>query len=266
MKIVSIPIGMIQVRDRGRPVNEAVAERLAEDIGKRGLRQPIEVARVARTDNYILVSGGHRLEACRLAGLAKIPASVIHGNQLDLRRDELMENLARSDLSKLERAQFLFELKSIHRDMTGANHGGDRKSIEFKDKNQESKLDSWYREVAVRSNHGAGTIKRATEIGEKLSRTAADRLRGTAFEDNQKELEALSRRPREEQPRIAEILTRDKDPAASVRAAVRLLDGHVEPDLSPEEKALEKLKDAWNRAPDKARRRFIDFLKVSKAI
>lgn len=97
---------------------EALQE-LADSIKNYGVIQPIIV--VARRDaapddpvRYQLVAGERRWRASRLAGLDSVPAIV-----RDYEPDEaavlaLLENLQRADLTPLEEAEYLMQLKQKH--------------------------------------------------------------------------------------------------------------------------------------------------------
>jgi len=264
MKIAFLNIADIDDGNRVRPINEEVVSRLAESINERGLRQPIEVAGQIRGKKYRLVTGGHRLAAHRLLGIETIATVILEGSELELRRDELLENLERSELSKLERAQFLAALRRVFQELNPeAKHGGDRT------KEQVAMLADWYRTVAVRSKMGLRTIERSTAIGERLSREAANTLRGTDYEDNQKELDALSRLEPDLQVRVGKALLDPEEASPkTVAQAVKVIQGHADPaDISPEETQLRKLLDTWNRNDNpKARRRFLDHLSASGLI
>lgn len=258
MEIVEIPVPSIRDDSRARPVTPAVAEQLARDIAARGLRTPVEVARAAG-GAYRLVSGGHRLAAFRVLGRDTIPAVVVRGSALELRRDELLENLARNELSMLERAQFLAELKRVYQEIhPAAKNGGDRKSIDFKKENQSANLADWSGEVARRGDWSIRTIERVTRIGERLSPEAADLLRGTPFEDNQSELDALAKIPRADQEATAALVV-GKGAGRTIRQAIAINQGGAKI-VDPEAKSLQGLMDRWNRANSRVRSRFLDWV------
>ena len=54
---------------------EELAE-LANSIREHGVIQPLVVAKAPQPDQYLLIAGERRLQAARLAGLAKVPAIV----------------------------------------------------------------------------------------------------------------------------------------------------------------------------------------------
>ena len=93
---------------------EALAE-LAASIKEYGLLSPILV-RVTAGGTYRVVAGERRLRACRLLGLDTIPA-IIDSDDSDDRvtlAKQLVENLQRQDLSPLERAQAMVQLRDRH--------------------------------------------------------------------------------------------------------------------------------------------------------
>lgn len=260
----SIALADIDVRDRLRPADQASVEALARDIDRRGLRVPIEVAGQLRGDKkYRLVSGLHRITAFKALGLEAIPAFVVSGNALELRRDELLENLTRNELSKLERAQFVADLKRVYLELNPeAAHGGDRRSDDFQDAN-DGNLKAWYDVIADRSQRAARTIQREAAIGERLDRDAADALRALPIADNQKELEALTRFSQEIQRGLAGVLS--SGGARSVTGAHRTLSGAPAQDDGAERDAVDRLVDAFTRLPKRDQDRFLARIDAERA-
>lgn len=93
----------------------ALAE-LADSIKQHGVIQPIIV--IARRDinpedpvRYRLVCGERRWRAAELAGLATIPALVRDYGEDEVAVLALLENLQRADLTPLEEAEYLLQLK-----------------------------------------------------------------------------------------------------------------------------------------------------------
>lgn len=261
MKIVLIKIEDIDVTGRLRPVHLEVVSGLAGDIKSRGLRQPIEVVKQSTGRPYRLVSGGHRLGACTSLEWSEISAVIVTGSEDELRADELLENLARSELSRLERAQFLAELKGVFQSINpDAKHGGDR-TVE-----QNASLASWYDVVASRSQDSIRKIKQYTAIGEHLTDDAAAAIRGTEFEEKLNELEALSRLEADQQTVIVARLTCDKENRpTTVAQAVKIEYGHADKnERSKDDQQYSKLLDTWNRTSStKARNQFLDFLAMN---
>lgn len=266
MKIEEIPVDKIHVADRLRPVTEDVIPALAANIARDGLRQPIEVAK-ALGGNWVLVAGAHRLAACKHLGWETIPAVIVIGTKLALRQRELMENLARNELSVLERCQFVAELKKLFEEEhpEARNHVSGGLARQGNQRMPNLAIADWYAEVALRSDRSVRVIQREASIGERLWNDAADKLRGTAFEDKQAELEALARLAPPVQTKAAELVTRKTDPQPSIRAAIAFLDGRTKVQEEGDKKLL-KLIDAWERAGKKTRVAFLDWLREHEMI
>jgi len=96
-----LPIDSITVPGtRMRPLGDVSA--LAESIAQNGLLNPITVARDGR-----LISGLHRLEACKLLGWTDIPVNVTDLEGMRAELAEIDENFVRSDLTILQKADHL---------------------------------------------------------------------------------------------------------------------------------------------------------------
>ncbi len=97
----TMPISSITVpAARKRPLGDVTA--LAESISQNGLLNAITVTR-----DGTLISGLHRLEACKLLGWAEIPANVTDLEGLRAELAEIDENLVRSELTVLQQADHL---------------------------------------------------------------------------------------------------------------------------------------------------------------
>lgn len=109
MNRIQLPIESIIVLDRQREVNLAKVADLAENIKSVGLIQPIVINQDKR-----LIAGGHRLAACKLAGLTHI--DVVYRETLseaELQELELYENIKRSDLTWQERCMAVAKIHEL---------------------------------------------------------------------------------------------------------------------------------------------------------
>ncbi len=76
LKIVSVAIDEVYVPHKLRkPIDAAKLEAIAESIAEIGQQTPILVRR--DKERYVLVSGLHRLEACRALGETTIKANIV---------------------------------------------------------------------------------------------------------------------------------------------------------------------------------------------
>jgi len=86
---------------------EALAE-LTASIRQQGVLQPVLVVRSVGRDGespYVLIAGERRLRAAKLAGLETIPCLVREASEQQMLEWSLIENIQRSDLNAIERAQ-----------------------------------------------------------------------------------------------------------------------------------------------------------------
>lgn len=245
---IEAAIAAIAVVDRLREPDPRAVAALQADIAERGLRQPIEITPETTADtSWRLVSGAHRLAACTALGWTRIPAFELEGTEDELRRDELMENLARSELSALERAIFAAELRCLWQQAhPGARPGGDRRSDGYQDRI----VRSWFPAAAERTGWSETTLQRAATIGSQLDCEAVRALRGTPVEHQQADLDKLSRLGSTDQRAVARII-RDRG-ARTYAAALAAHAGPVEP-IDPDQALLDQFAKLWGRASDGAK-------------
>jgi ParB family chromosome partitioning protein len=133
-------------------------------------------------------------------------------------------------LTKLERCRQFAELKRIYMSANPtAKHGGDRRSGKAKGQSATGgTLSDWYRDMAVRSGCSERSIQRDAAIGERLTEDSFRRLAGTRFDDNQRNLEALSRETPKRQRKIVDAWLRDEQTdAPDAPAAITSLFGRL---------------------------------------
>ena len=82
--------------------NKEELEELSASIAKDGLLQPILVREVA--SGYEIIAGERRWQACKLAGLKKVPIRIKEADDMKVLELALIENLQRSDLNPIEEA------------------------------------------------------------------------------------------------------------------------------------------------------------------
>jgi ParB/RepB/Spo0J family partition protein len=93
-----VPLELIDVLPQIRTEFDkgSIAE-LAADIQARGLLQPVLLN--PHLERFTLIAGERRLRACRLAGLASIPALITKASAEDAEDMQLAENIQREDLN-----------------------------------------------------------------------------------------------------------------------------------------------------------------------
>ena len=92
--------------------NLASLNDLAESIKEHGLIQPIIVRKI---DNKLqIIAGERRWRACQIAGISKVPVSIIEVNNIKSSEIAIVENLQREDLNPIEVAEAMKELIDLH--------------------------------------------------------------------------------------------------------------------------------------------------------
>ncbi len=207
----SIAAGEIDASDRIRPVDEGYAQAIGASIAARGLINRIGIRQTPNgAKKWKLVTGAHRLRGLEIAGIATlregIEYTVLKVDAAEARMIEAEENLARNDLSKLERALSILAYRQAWTRKFGPLNGGDRRSGAF----QSAKLgtlnagggdftalgdrvggfSAW---TAERLGLSERTIKRLSAIAEGIRPELARLLFGTPYSDNQSVLEGLAR-------------------------------------------------------------------------
>ena len=100
---------------------QSIAE-LASSIKAHGLLSPIVVRKM--NTKYEIIAGERRFQACKAAGIERIPAMVKDISDADAFKISLVENLQREDLNPMEEAEAFFTLKDrfrlTHQDIAAA--------------------------------------------------------------------------------------------------------------------------------------------------
>lgn len=90
---------------------DALAD-LADSIKREGLLQPILVRPVAK-GGYQIIAGERRWQACKQAGLKKVPVRIMQMDDEQTLRVALIENLQRNDLNPIEEARGYKDLMTV---------------------------------------------------------------------------------------------------------------------------------------------------------
>ena len=259
-----IPIHKIDPGRRLREADPATVEALAGDIFERGQLQPISVAKMA-DNQYRLLGGMHRLAAMSAIDEETIRAEVWdpgkENPETNIRLFEIDETLLKRDLNPLERGVFLFQRKSLYETLFPETKHGAQGGVGGH--RNENEMFSFSLATAEKIGLGRRSVERACRIGH-LEQNIRQRLVGTPIAEKEGELYNLTKVPTEKQSRIIDLLFDPDKPASSVKAAIKIIDGHALPTESREEKQLHKLMDAWNRAGGKTRKKFLEYLKDQK--
>ncbi|MFH1796308.1 MAG: ParB N-terminal domain-containing protein [Pseudomonadota bacterium] len=221
---------------------------------------PIEV--IGRGERFQLVFGGHRLAAAKANAWATIPAIVkeasAYANEAAITLREITENLARRELSVLDRAVDIARWRGIYE----AVHGTVRKGRPTKmpqvaaiSEDAAFRFASTFSEAAKRAlGLSRDTIERAMRIA-SIPADLRDQIALHAVADNQSELLQLAAEPIERQREIVQLLTKIALPAENVAAAIAIMDRTPE---RPREAAWQKLSTHFSRLKEAEQDRFFN--------
>lgn len=219
-------VGAIDATGRLRPVDEAHAQLIAASMNESGLIQPVVVRTDSSGNGLKLVVGGHRLRGAGILDWDEIPAILIEATDDEARQIEIDENLARKELTILERAEFLAERKRVYETLHPETAHGKAK----KPKTEKAKVANlatfsrFSKDAANSTGLGERTIRRSVELAGKLSLAAIAAIRGTKVADNQSELQALAELEPDQQAIVAGLIAAK---AAGNVAKARVVAGFV---------------------------------------
>lgn len=245
--VQSAPLSWIDIpEDRARAFDPDEAAALASLIAATGLQHPIRVRTIG--NRYCLVSGLRRLEAVRLLGWTTIPLTVSTAATDDeARLEEVMENLARAELKKLDRCQHLYELKRVYERLhpeakNGANGG-------VGGKRNENEIFAFSLDVAEKIGLSRRSIELAVKIWSELTPDSRARAVGTWLADHQAGLKQLSEQTPGDQAKILDLLFADPPRATNVPDALTIITNgrvktHVEKKIEAINENLKKLPGA----------------------
>lgn len=229
---IHMPLGVeeIVVGESRREINAEAVAKLASSIAEIGLRHPITVRKERGGERYVLVAGLHRLEAFRRLGRDHIPAVIATMTNDEARMWEIAENLHRSELTKLQRAEHIEEWRKLKAEQVrkvSAPSGGSQPT------------DQGYRKTAADLGVDEAEVRSATKIA-ALAPEAKEAAREVGKDDNRSALLRAAREP---------------TPEAQVRAIKLAPDPRN--DLETKEAQIAALIVAWNKAGREAREEFL---------
>jgi ParB family chromosome partitioning protein len=178
---------------------------LKESIAQVGLINPITV-----TPDCLLIAGLHRLEACRSLGWTEIPIRVLEMGEVEERLVELDENLARRELTVLERGEFLVQRKAyyeaLHPETRRGTAGGLAKALKAAG-GTVGGVPSFADAVARSTRYSRRTVQSEVAIIHAMPSDVREKLRGTVIEDRKSDLMRLACFTHQEQRAVADLLS-----------------------------------------------------------
>jgi len=204
-------LATIDTSDRLRPVTPENAQLTAASISEIGQIQPI-VVRVHPNGNGLkLIAGGRRCAATAILGREQIGAVLVECTDDEARMIEIDENLAREELSPLDRAFFLAERKRVYEAMNPETvHGKAKKPKRpTSEKDKVANIATFARfskDAAKSTGLSERTVQLACALASALSPEAVALIRSTKIADNQAQLQALAALDPEQQLTVAGLI------------------------------------------------------------
>lgn len=256
ISISAIDVALVDVAAGRRKLDPAWVETLADLFSAQGQKTPIEL--IAVGERYRLVFGGHRLAAARHLGWAKIGAIVKSpedfASEAEITLAEITENLARRELSVLDRAVDIARWREIYEATQTVKRAG-RPKKETDAEEISAKFALNFSEAAQKTfDLSRRSLFNAVKIA-SIASEVRDRIALHAIADNQSELLALAAEPPARQADIAALLTSEPAQASTVAGAVALLDRQPPP-VKPT--AWQKLSETFSRMKERDQRRFFE--------
>ena len=203
----------IIVKERMRKLlDQKHVEDLVESIKEIGLLEPIII-----TKENILVSGLHRLEACKKLGQSEIEVRIFNFDELHKDLAEIDENLLHKELSVLEHADHLKRRKEIYELLYPETKqyvaGGKARQ---KTATRKMRVAGFASDAAKKLKKSEATIYRELQIAENIDEGVKKELRGTELADSKTDLLKLSRLSKEKQKKVVSCLKEKKSGSVSM--------------------------------------------------
>jgi ParB family chromosome partitioning protein len=223
-------------------------EALKESIADLGLLQPLIL-----DENFHLVAGRTRKAALEALGAKQAPCRIMALDSLHAQLATIDENLKRSELSHLERAEQVKRRKEIYEALhpeAAVRPNGGRPP-----KNGET-ISSFTEDMAAKTGSSRRSVQQGVQIAENLSEATKDLVRGTPVEDNKTQLMALSRVAQQEQEAAAkEMVEADKTNRKKSRASKPQSTNKAS--AAAKSSSPQVLSEAWKEADEALRREFL---------
>lgn len=253
--ITEIPVSSITVLPGRRRLDPQWVETLSDMLSSQGQLSPIEV--IADGDDFRLVFGHHRLAAAKLLGWSDIDAIVKDAktftSEAEITLREIAENLARRELSVLDRSVDIARWREVYEATHLVNTKGGRPR-KLDPEETSLKFETSFSDAARKVlDISRPSLFRTLKIS-SIDTDVRERIALHAIADNQSELLALATEPPHRQKQIADLLV--GEPAqATVAGAIAIIDGQ-----RPKAKAegWEKLSRAFSGLKPKDQDRFFE--------
>jgi len=205
-------ISNIKINNRLRNAKQDKVESLAKSIKEIGLLQPISI-----DNENNLISGLHRLEACKLLNQTEIECNVLTFENSTLKQlAEIDENLIRNDLTVLEKGDWLQKRKEIYERLYPETKAKIGKELIAKrwDTTAESATvskQSFVNNTSQKLDKSERRIREDIQISKNIIPEVKQKIYGTELENQKTNLLELARLEPEKQKQIIEKITPEKN-------------------------------------------------------
>ncbi len=182
-----------------RDLNEDNVKRLMDSIAKVGLRNPINVRQKTSGAPPVLISGAHRLEACKRLKLDTIGALVML-NETDIEAElaSIDENLSRQNLSQADEALAVQRRAELVKALADEDDGGANAPASKQSQRRQGTSTgpnaASTRDLAAKTGRSKDSIRRAKTRAKELGTETLERVKDTSL-DKGTELDALAKLP-----------------------------------------------------------------------
>lgn len=254
--ISTLQLDLIEVTDdRLRPVSEAAVAAIATSIEEHGLIYPLVVRRT-KGQRYELIDGGHRRAALESLGADLVPVRCYEGPAPAIRLIEIDTNLARADLSDLDRAIHMAARRREYVEEHPETAQGAAGAKGRWNASAEMALASFVGMTIEQTGLSKRKILKLAQAGDALDTVMAERLRSAPKRVFLNDLLALAKAP--PAAREAAIDAFASGTAQKISAALK--PAGEAPVKDPVQAQITALLTAWDRAGAVARRRFLERL------
>lgn len=280
-QIVLLPVAEVEIGKRLRPVDETWAEALGQIMQVEGQKTSIEVCRLPGHSNWTLVAGAHRLTGAKAVGITYIRAIVVEADPAERLSREISENLWRRGLDPVDRAAFIAELVTLHKQRNGIDPEQDGRATSAAirwQKQLQSEADDatitmnvaygWSDEIGEKLGLSAVSIRRDLLLHRRLSPSVLYQLRTCFFGGahpilkNATQLRALAKLSERQQETVVGLLIADS--AKTVTEARAILDQKQK--RSPDDKYLAAFIGAFSRMSLAGKKAALTQLPLSKSV
>ena len=252
-----VKVAEIDCRRRLRPISEAGVESLIASIHETGVMKDAIHVRKKKDGSFVLIAGGHRLEAAKRLGWEEIEAKV----WTDVTDDwaaimEIDDNLAGAEMNALDTAVFLATRKQVYERLHPETKRGIAGAAARWDATEPSSV-AFVKATADKFGMTERQVFKIVAAGARLGADEVAKLRHAPRPITLKDLTEISKigAPTE---RYDVVRLLSEGTAKSAADARRSLKPEAEGTAKdPIDEAFKALLSAWQRAPMAAKRRFV---------